>query len=236
MLSETIKYNTQGNEFHGYAACSDRTKRAPGVLVCHPWAGRSEFACQKAKALADLGYVGFALDLYGGAKVGGSDEECLSLMQPLVQNRALLLERLKSGLAALRSLPYVQADKIAAIGFCFGGLCALDLARSGEDLKGVVSFHGLLHPPSETKTKKIKAKVLALHGHDDPMVKPDAVLAFQKEMTEAGADWQFVSYGHTMHAFTNPLASDANFGTVFNPAADARSWIAMKIFLAEVLA
>ena len=121
------------------------------------------------------------------------------------------------------------------MGFCFGGLCVLDLARTGAELKGVISFHGLFMPPGNIQGKRIKAKVLALHGHDDSMVPVDSVLALQEELTEAGADWQVHSYGNTVHAFTNPQANDPNFGTVFNASADRRSWQTMQNFLDEIL-
>jgi dienelactone hydrolase len=130
----------------------------------------------------------------------------------------------------------VDDSKIAAMGFCFGGLCVLDLARTGVDIKGVVSFHGLLGALANAKGNKIKAKILALHGRDDPMGLPEQVLAFQEEMTLAGADWQFVTYGHTVHAFTNPVANDPGFGTVYQADADRRSWQAMQNFFAEIFA
>ncbi|MDD2800652.1 MAG: dienelactone hydrolase family protein, partial [Methylococcales bacterium] len=136
----------------------------------------------------------------------------------------------------VRLLPWVDDSKIAAMGFCFGGLCVLDLARAGADLKGVVSFHGLLGAPDNLQSNSIKAKVLALHGHDDPMGPIEQVVAFEQEMTKAGADWQLHTYGHTMHAFTNPKANDPAFGTVYQANADKRSWLAMKNFLAEVFA
>jgi len=129
----------------------------------------------------------------------------------------------------------VDDKEIASIGFCFGGLCVLDLARSGVDIKGVVSFHGLLGAPEHSQpAAKIKAKVLVLHGYDDLMAPVDQVFALQQELTQAGADWQVHSYGNTMHAFTNPLANDPDFGTVYKAEADKRSWISMQNFLLEI--
>jgi dienelactone hydrolase len=207
----------------------------PAVLVCHTWAGRDEFACGKARKLAELGYVGFALDMYGDGKVGSGPEENAKLMQPFMDDRALLQARITAALDTARGLGEVDGDRIAAIGYCFGGLCVLDLARSGADFRGVVSFHGLLIPPGPTAANAIKAKVLVLHGHDDPMAPPEHVLALEKELTSAGADWQVHVYGGTVHAFTNPRANDPGFGTVYHPTADARSWQSMRNFLAEVL-
>ena len=156
-------------------------------------------------------------------------------MQPFLEDRALLQRRMNLALETLRKIDRVDPSRIAAMGFCFGGLCVLDLARSGADIRGVVSFHGLLNPPGKTAGNKIKARVLVLHGHDDPMVPPDAVLAFERELTEAGADWQVHVYGQTMHAFTNPQANDPAFGTVYKASADRRSWQSLQNFLAEVL-
>jgi dienelactone hydrolase len=208
--------------------------RRPTVLINHTWAGRDEFVAEKAKKLAALGYVGFAVDMYGKGVLGTSPEQNMKLMQPFMADRAMLQQRMNAALAAVRLMPWVDDSNIAAIGFCFGGLCSLDLARTSADIKGVVSFHGLLTAPDNTLGNTIKAKILALHGHDDPMVPPEQVLAFEQEMTEAGADWQLHSYGNTMHGFTNPLANDPAFGAVYKADADRRSWMAMRNFLTEI--
>jgi len=208
--------------------------RRPAVLINHTWAGRDNFVAEKAKKLAALGYVGFAVDMYGKGVLGTSPEENMKLMQPFMEDRAMLQQRMKAALAAVKLMPWVDDSKIAAIGFCFGGLCSLDLARTGVDIKGVVSFHGLLLPPGNTQGNTVKAKILALCGHDDPLVPPEQVLAFEQEMTGARADWQLHAYGNTMHGFTNPLANDPAFGTVYQPDSDRRSWTAMRSFLAEI--
>lgn len=235
MKTRTVDYSHAGAALKGHLAY-DETKagRRPAVLVCHAWAGRDAFALAKAERLAGLGYAGFALDVYGGARQGSSKEENSALMTPFIKDRGLLYGRLRAAVDAVKALAEVDPERIAAIGFCFGGLCALDLARGGAGLRGVVSFHGLLGP-SCLPAKKISAKVLALHGFDDPMATPDQLLAFAKEMTEAGADWQVHAYGQTMHAFTNPQADDPGFGTVYRKEADERSWKAMECFLAEIL-
>ena len=188
---------------------------------------------QRAEDLAALGYVGFAVDMYGNGKVGADTAENESLMTPLVSDRDMLKDRIVSALNYGKSLPGVDSSRAAAIGYCFGGLVVLDLARSGEDLNGVVSFHGLLMP-SDISEKGIKAKVLVLHGERDPMVPLDMVDTFQKEMTEANADWQLHSYGGTYHAFTNPDANDPSLGTQFSKSANDRSWQSMKNFFAEI--
>lgn len=230
-----IEYTHGGKTFEGVLAVDDaQSGGRPAVLVAHAWAGRSDFEVNKAKALAELGYAGFAIDLYGKGVLGASVEENQSLMQPFIDDRAHLQKRLIQIIEVVKQQPEVDASNIAAIGFCFGGLCVLDIARTGADLKGVVSFHGLLGAPGNTTKNKIKAKVLALHGWDDPMAPPDDVEALGKELSTQGADWQLHAYGGTMHAFTNPNANDPGFGTVYNAQADARSWIAMKSFLAEI--
>jgi dienelactone hydrolase len=210
--------------------------RRPAVLICHAWGGRDEFVADKARKLAELGYVGFALDMYGKGVSGTSPEQNMKLMQPFIDNRAMLQQRIKAALLAVKLLPWVDDSKIAAIGFCFGGLCVLDLARTGADIKGVVSFHGLFNAANNIHDTPIKAKVLALHGYDDPMVTPQQLIEFQDEMTKAGADWQVHSYGQTVHAFTNPAANDPGFGTVYKLEADIRSSIAMQNFLTEIFA
>lgn len=237
IVSNTIGYLDGDVLLEAYFAFDDAvTERRPAVLISHAWGGRDDFVAEKANKLAELGYVGFALDMYGKDVLGNSPEQNSKLMQPFIDDRGLLQKRIKAALSAVRLLPWVDDSKIAAMGFCFGGLCVLDLARAGADLKGVVSFHGLLGAPDNLQSNSIKAKVLALHGHDDPMGPIEQVVAFEQEMTKAGADWQLHTYGHTMHAFTNPKANDPAFGTVYQANADKRSWLAMKNFLAEVFA
>lgn len=206
----------------------------PVVMVSHAWAGRDEFAQTKAIKLAELGYLGFALDMYGKGVLGANTEQNAQLMQPFLDDRQMLQQRILAALNAVKSLPWADEKNIAAIGFCFGGMCVLDLARSGADVKGVVSFHGLMIPTEIETDKPIQAKVLMLHGYDDPMVSTEQVIAIQEELTEAGVDWQLHNYGQTTHAFTNPNANDPDFGTVYQPIADKRSWITMQNFLNEL--
>lgn len=234
MATRNFDYQLGGRTYEAFLAAPDNAAPAPVVLICHAWAGRSDFENRKAQDIAALGYTGVAIDLYGKGVLGSSAEENQALMTPFVEDRAMLQARLKEIISTVRAQPEVDREKIAVIGFCFGGLCVLDIARSGGDVKGVVSFHGLLGAPGNTG--RISAKVLALHGWDDPMAPPADVEAFGKEMTKAGADWQLHAYGQTMHAFTNPAANDPGFGTVYNANADRRSWEAMKNFLAELFA
>ncbi len=233
--TRTIEYLDGDTVLEGLLAWDDADdKPRPGILVSHAWGGRSDFEDNKARKLAELGYVGFALDNYGKGIRGSNPEENDALMRPLLDDRPALQQRLIASLATLRSQPEVHERRVAAIGFCFGGLCVLDLARSGEELAGVVSFHGLFRPPGNTAGNRVKAKVLALHGWDDPMVTPDQVTALAAELTEMGADWQIHGYGNTLHAFTNPAANDPANGTVYDATADHRSWAAMQEFLSEL--
>lgn len=235
MATRKIEYQEGGTTFEGHMAWDDSVSGPrPAVLVSHAWGGRDDFSCQRAEDLAALGYVGFALDAYGKGVRGGSVEENQALMKPMLEDRALLRRRLAAALACVREQPETDSSRVAAIGYCFGGLCVLDMARDGADLRGVVSFHGLLSAP-DIPNGKISSKILVLHGHDDPMVPPEQVLTFEQEMTQAGADWQLHAYGHTQHSFTNPEANNPNLGAAYQPDAARRSWASMRAFLGEVL-
>ena len=155
-------------------------------------------------------------------------------MQPFLDDRALLQERLLVALSALQGYALVDPSRIAAVGFCFGGLCVLDLARTGTEIQGVASFHGLLGPPGNITGGHINAKVLVLHGHDDPMVPVEQVNELEPELTAARADWQIHTYGNTMHSITNPNANDPGFGTQYSESADRRSWGTLLNFLDEI--
>lgn len=238
MRTEYLDYNDGDLVCEAYVACDDSTDvKRPCILVSHAWGGQSEAERQKAEDLAKLGYVGFALDMYGKGRRGTTMEENGKLMQPFMDDRAMLRRRILAALKAAQKHPLVDSQKIGAIGFCFGGLCVLDLARSAEPgVQGVVSFHGLFSPPDLGKQQPIAARVLILHGYDDPMAKPEQMLAVANELTEAGADWQIHAYGHTVHAFTAPAANMPDMGILYNPVADKRSWIAMKNFFVEIFA
>ena len=234
--SET--YRIGSDEFEGYLAFDGASaSRRPGVLVFHQWSGCSPFEREKADWLAGLGYAALAVDMYGKGKRGSNPQENGALMTPLVNDRALLRRRAEAAVVHLRSLSMVDGDRIGAIGFCFGGLCALDVARAGtEGVRGVVSMHGLLGAPGEglSRPATMNARVLALHGWNDPMARPEAACAFAREMHDHGADWQLHAFGGCGHAFTNPAAQDAKGGMQYSPLADARSFAMTKDFLAEV--
>ena len=235
IVTTTINYLDGDTQLEAFVAYDDVIAgQRPVVLVSHAWAGRDAFVEDKAVKLAEMGYLGFALDNYGKGVLGTSVEENAALMQPFMEDRAMLQKRMLFSLKAVKLLPWADNAQVAAIGFCFGGLCVLDLARTGAELQGVVSFHGLLSAPGNTEGNTISAKVLVLHGHDDPMAPVEQVLDLQKELTDAGADWQLHSYGQTLHAFTNPVANDPDFGTVYRQEADRRSWQSMENFLSEI--
>jgi dienelactone hydrolase len=230
-----IDYRDGDTVCKGFVAYDDtQASPQPAVLISHMAGGREEFVESRARDLAALGYVGFALDMYGENRRGATLEEGRALMKPLLDDRALLARRINAALTAVRGLPQVDPQRVAALGYCFGGLCVLDLARSGADVRGVVSMHGLLKP-SPLPKQRIVAKILVLHGHDDPLAPPEDVSAFQAEMTAAGVDWQMHIYGGTQHAFTNPKANNPAAGLIYNPVADHRAWTSLVAFLAEVL-
>jgi len=229
---QEVRYECNEKKMVGYAAFPD-SKSSPLVLIAPTWAGKDNFVHERACDLANLGYTAFAIDMYGDGKVGSGPSENESLMTPLLENRDMLKQRVLAALEIGKNLNGVDSSKVAAIGYCFGGLVALDLARSGADINGVVSFHGLLMPSSIAQNG-IKSKVLVLHGERDPMVPLSMVNDFQQEMTKENVDWQLHSYGGTYHAFTNPDANDIEMGALFNDEANKRSWNSMLNFFNEI--
>ena len=225
MKIEKITYQSGDKSFEGFLAQPEGDSN-PCVLIAHTWAGRDAFVEEKAKLLTELGYAAFAIDMYGDGKIGTSNEENAGMMQPLLDDREELARRALASLDAVSKIDSIDASKIVIMGYCFGGLVAMDLARTGADIKGAVSFHGFLAGP-ENSTNEIKAKLLALHGDSDPMVGQDQIESFRQEMTSKKVDWQLHVFGGAMHSFTNPEANDPDFGAVYSKNADERSW---KIF------
>jgi len=236
MHTELIEYHDGEIQLEAYVAWDDSIAGPrPGVLVAHDWTGRRDFATDKADEMAALGYVGFALDMYGKGVFGsdGDVEGNSALMGPLAGDRTALRARMTSALETLKGLDVVDSLKVGAMGYCFGGMCVLELARAGADVGGVISIHGIF-TPGDVPNNAITARVLCLHGQDDPMVPPEQVLDFENEMSAAGADWQMHAYGGTMHAFTNPDANDPGFGAVYNPVADRRATQSIRNFWEEI--
>jgi len=233
--TEIIKYSNETTNFIGKICFNeDFQKPRPGILVVHTIRGCTDFEIDKATELAKLGYVGFAVDMYGNGRRSENSEEARPWMNELNENRNLLRERILLALETLKKHPKVDKAKTGAIGFCFGGKCVLDLARANGKVCGVVSFHGVYDKPPFEENSPIIPSVLVLHGWNDLLNTPTQTVKIAEELTERKADWQILSFGHTGHAFTNPKADSPEQGLFFNKTADKRAWIAMKYFFEEI--
>lgn len=239
MKEEILKYDVDGTVCEGYIVYDETISgQRPAVLVAHAWRGQDDFAREKAKALANLGYIGFAIDMFGNKKNATNDDEAGQLITPLYVDRQLLQRRVITAFQTLSKHPQVNPSRIGAIGFCFGGLTVIELFRSGTPVKSVVSFHGILgHEGAKTLplAKNIKGSILILHGYEDPLVKQSDIASTQKEFNDAKLDWEMNIYGMTSHAFTNPIANDVKKGLIYNKKTADRAWLAMKKFLEETL-
>lgn len=231
MKTEFIPYEN----FEAFAAYPS-DKKGPLVILCHAWRGRDDFICDRAKRIAELGFVGFALDMYGKGVLGNSKEENIALKKPFIDDRTLLLKQLHQGFEVARALPNVDSTRIAVLGFGFGGLCALDLARTYSELKGAISIYGHFDPLPGYPTLSISAKVLILHGFNDPISPVRELQAFMREMEEAKIDWQAHIYSNSYHAFANPSANDPDSGILYNPISAKRAWDESEKFLQDLLA
>ena len=234
MHTSKLEYRHDDTVLEGFLAYQDNTPK-PAVIICHAWKGRDQFVCDKAIEIAQRDYVGFALDVYGKGVLGNSVEENSKLMTPFIEDRNYLQERLTSAYEIIKQQPQVIPSKIAAVGYCFGGLCVLDMVRCGLDLAGAVSFHGILQPRQQQNTKNSDSKVLVLHGDKDPMVSFDDLQQCRDELTSLGCDWQMHVYSQALHAFTNPEANDHKLGTVYNKQADNHSSLLLWDFLRGIL-
>ncbi|MFW6127351.1 MAG: dienelactone hydrolase family protein [Thermodesulfobacteriota bacterium] len=235
IVTQQVNYQQNDTILEGYLAYDDAVSgKRPGVLVVHEYWGLNEFARNKAEEVAKMGYVALAVDMYGQGKVTRDPEEARKWAGH-VRSTPLMRERAKAGLQILARHDLVDAKRLAAIGFCFGGTTVLELAYSGADVRGVASFHGGLTTPKPEEMKSIKANILVLHGADDPHVKAEAVDAFLQAMRQADVDWQMIFFGNTVHSFTNPEAgSDPSKGVAYNQKAAARSWNYLRTFLEEI--
>jgi dienelactone hydrolase len=236
LVREDVVYKQGDVTLKGYFVYDEALiGKRPGVLVVHEWWGLNDYAKRRADELAQLGYLALACDIYGNGRIAATPEEARALAGPFYTDRAVLRARVRAGLDEIRAHIQCDSNRVAAIGYCFGGMTVLELARSGAPVLGVVSFHGGLATPNPDDAKNIKGKVLALHGGDDPNVKPEEVAAFEDEMRKAGVDWQLVVYGGAVHSFTNPASgNDPSKGVAYNEKADRRSWEVMKNFFAEI--
>ncbi len=236
MHTETIEYKHGATVCEGYLVYDDAIKvRRPGVLVIHAWTGLGDYVKSRCEQLAKLGYIAFGADIYGKGVRPQTPDLAGKEAGKYRSDRALLRARAAAALGVLRSNPFTDTTRLAAMGYCFGGGTVLELARSGASLNGVVSFHGFLNTPNPADARNIKCKVLVCHGGDDPYESPEEVAAFQDEMRKANVDWQFDVYGGAVHSFTDPDAGNDNSkGAAYNERADKRSWEAMKTFFAEI--
>ena len=235
---EEVSYQAGDTTMKGYLAYDKaRSGARPGVLVVHEWWGHNDYARKRARMLAELGYTALAVDMYGDGKTAGHPDDAKKFMMEVMSNIEGAETRFAAARKVLEGHETTDPEKTAAIGYCFGGGVVLHLARTGSDLDGVVSFHGSLKGAASAKKGNVKAPVLVLHGGSDPFV-PDAdVVAFKKEMADAGAKVEFVAYPEAKHAFTNPGATELGekFGLPleYSEDADKKSWAAMKNFLAK---
>ncbi|MCI0746101.1 MAG: dienelactone hydrolase family protein [Verrucomicrobia subdivision 3 bacterium] len=235
VVSKPVEYKEGRTTLEGLWVHDDSTKgKRPGVLVVHQWKGLGAYEKKRADMLAQLGYNVFAVDIYGKGIRHDNPKDASAEAAKYKNDRKLLRARVNAGLDVLKKQELTDAKRVAAIGYCFGGTTVLELARSGADVAAVVSFHGGLATPNPADAKQIKAKVLALHGADDPHVPPAEVAGFEKEMRDAMVDWTLVAYGNSVHSFTDWNAGNDNSkGSAYNEKADKRSWEAMKQFFAE---
>lgn len=234
--TRTIEYQQGNTVLEGFLAYDTAgPSRKPGVLIVHEWTGAGRYVKNRAEQLARLGYVAFAADIYGKGVRPNNPKEAAATAAIYKNNRNFFRERVKAGLEELRRQEGVDQGRIAAIGYCFGGTAVLELARSGADVKGVVSFHGGLDTPNSQDAKNIRSKVLVLHGADDPFVPAEQVKAFEDEMRGGNVDWQLVKYSKAVHSFTNlDAGNDNSKGAAYNADADRRSWEEMKSFFKEI--
>ena len=236
IVTQTVEYGQDGTALRGFLAYDDgHLGKRPGVLVVHEWWGLNDFARERAVKLAGLGYVALAADMYGNGVITSNPEEAGKLAGALRGNPNLLRARARAALKVLAADPRVDPKHLAAIGFCFGGATVLELAYSGADLAGVVSFHGGLPRTQPVDLKRLKASILVLHGADDPHVSPADIAAFEQAMREAGADWQMVFFGGAVHGFTNPAAGDNQAsGVAYDARAARRAFRCMEEFFREI--
>ena len=239
VLTENVSYQVDGVELQGYLVFPEGlVKETPGILVVHEWWGHNDYARRRAEMLAELGYVAFALDMYGEGKVTDHPNDAKKYMQEATSNPEVLIDRFQAALDLLKQQDHVDPNNIAAIGYCFGGAVVLNMARSGSDIKAVVSFHGALATTNPAAKDTVKAKVLVLHGGNDAMVPEDQVKTFEQEMQAANVDYQLVTYEGVDHSFTNPAADEIgekhSMPISYDREADEDSWQRMQNLFKEI--
>lgn len=235
VITKSIEYKHDETVLEGYLAYDDSIAgKRPGILVIHEWWGLNDYVKKRADQLAELGYVAFAADMYGKGVLANDSQEA-SRLAGQFKDTALLRDRARSGLGVLTENGFVDLKRIAAIGFCFGGTTVFELAYGGAPLAGAVSFHGGLPVPKQEDINNIKARLLALHGGEDPFVNSDKVNAFQGFMRQTEVDWQMIIYGGAVHSFSNPSSgNDKSKGAAYNEKAAKRAWEHMQLFFKEL--
>ena len=237
MRAESLEYQDGDVTLKGFVALDDQSDhKRPGILVMPEAFGLGQQAKNRALRLASLGYAALAGDPYGNGLEVSDLQQAIQHAGAIREDNTRFRQRIRAGLDALMALPQVDTDRLAVMGYCMGGSCSLEMARDGAPLRGVVSFHGALETASPAEPGTVQAKVLVCHGADDPFVPVEHVNAFEAEMTKAGVDWQLISYGGTVHSFTNPEADGSIEGICYNKQADERSWQAMRAFFDEIFA
>ena len=237
MRAESLEYKDGDVTLKGFVALDDQSShKRPGILVMPEAFGLGQQAKDRALRLASLGYAALAGDPYGNGLEVSDLQDAITHAGAIREDNTKFRQRIRAGLDALTALPQVDTDRLAVMGYCMGGTCSLEMARDGAPLRGVVSFHGALETQSPAEPGTVRAKVLVCHGADDPFVPVEHVNAFEEEMTKAGVDWQVISYGGTVHSFTNPEADGSIEGICYNKQADERSWQAMRAFFDEIFA
>jgi dienelactone hydrolase len=236
--TERVEYRDGDTVLTGYLSYDDAIEgKRPGVLVIHEWWGLNDYAKKRAEMLAELGYVAFAADMYGDNKVTEHAPDAQGWMQQITANQSAWQQRAIAGLETLKSSDRVDTEKLAAIGYCFGGATVMQMAYAGADLDGVASFHGSLPPAGTVEPGTIKPSILIAHGEADSFVPPERIAAFKEGLDAAGADWQMVVYSGARHGFTNPGAAAYGMDALaYDPKADARSWTLLQGFFDEVFA
>ena len=236
--TEDVSYEIDGEAFTGYLAYDDSVAgKRPAVLVVHEWWGLSDYEKRRARMLAELGYVAFAVDMYGTGKHTDNPEQAKAWMQEVTTDVEWWRERAMKGVEILRGNKLADAAKVAAIGYCFGGGTVLQMAYGGTDIQGVVSFHGSLPIASDEDLERTKTKLLVLHGNADPFVPGEMAVEFQKKLETGNIDWQMVTYGGVRHSFTSPGADKRGMDALkYDADADRRSWNSMQAFFAEIFA
>lgn len=236
VITEAVTYTEAGEEYTGYVSYDNAIKgKRPGVMVVHEWWGLDDYAKRRTEMLAGLGYVAFAVDMYGTGKVTDSADQAKEWMTEVTTDVEWWRERAMAGIRYLKNHKLVDANKIAAIGYCFGGGTVIQLAYSGLDINGIVSFHGSLPIADESAFGNIKTRMLIAHGNADPFIPREIVTKFQDTLDKAGADWNMITYGNVLHSFTNPKSDTRGMAALkYDKQADEHSWQAMQHFFEQI--